>query len=114
VCEHRVAGVANMVQWRNAAGKNSKVDNFQIGTDNQIAFSRGGAAFIALNRDNYNTWNGNLQTGLPQGEYCNVIHSLDSDDTAVCKETVTVGEDGMANVSVPPVYGVALHALAKK
>lgn len=114
VCEHRIAGVANMIQWRNVAGKNAKVDNFQRGNSNQIAFSRGGSAFIALNRENYNTWNANLQTGLPAGTYCNVIHTLDSDKAASCPQTVVVGSDGRANVSVPPIYGVALHTNAKK
>ena len=103
-----------MVQWRNVAGKDSNVDNFQVGKDSQIAFSRGGSAFLALNRDEHSSWNANLQTGLPSGEYCNVIHTLDSDDVSSCPETVVVALDGRADVSVPPIYGVALHIGAKK
>jgi len=114
VCEHRVAGVANMVQWRNVAGKNSNVKHFQHGNDNQIAFSRGGKAFVAMNRDSGSSWNTNLYTGLPSGEYCNVVHSLESDQTSSCSETVFVDSNGNADVSVPSKYAVAIHTGAKK
>ena len=103
-----------MVNWRNVAGKDSVVDNYQVGNDNQIAFSRGGKAFVALNRDSYNSWNTNLYTGLPSGEYCNIIHSLESDDPSTCSETVNVDSNGNADLSVPSKYGVAIHTGAKK
>ena len=114
MCEHREAGVANMVQWRNVAGKNSNVENFQNGNDNQIAFSRGGKAFVALNRDPYNTWQTNVYTGLPAGAYCDVVHSLDSDDTSSCSNVVNVDDNGRADISVSTKYAVALHTGAKK
>ena len=45
----------------------------------------------------------------PAGAYCNVIVS---DDVASCP-TVQVGSDGTAQVSVPELSAVALHAGAK-
>ena len=47
--------------------------NWWTNSDNQIAFSRGNKAFIAINKASYDM-NKNLQTGLPQGSYCNIIN----------------------------------------
>ena len=108
VCEHRTAAAANMVRWRREAA-GAPIDNwFAQGGDN-VAFSRNGRAFIALNRDSGSSFGATLQTGLPAGAYCNVIVS---DDVASCP-TVQVGSDGTAQVSVPELSAVALHAGAK-
>lgn len=40
VCEHRWTAISNMVAWRNAVG-DAAVSNWQVGTADQIAFSRG-------------------------------------------------------------------------
>lgn len=108
VCEHRRTAIANMVGWRNAAGT-SDISLWQNGDANQIAFSRGGKAFIAMNRGS-NTWDATLATGLPAGSYCNIIVS---DNTANCP-TVTVDSSGNAKVSVPSVSAVAIHINKKK
>merc|ERR1712000_125723 len=111
VCEHREAGVANMVKWRGVAG-DAPVSNWQSGSGNQIAFSRG-EAFIAMNRGS-SEWTVTLNTGLSSGEYCDVVASLDNDDVATCATTVVVQSDGSASITVPPLYAVALHSGAKK
>ena len=52
VCEHRWHTIANMAAWRNAAGgEYTGVDNWWDNGNNQIAFSRNGAAFIAFNTE---------------------------------------------------------------
>ena len=44
--------IANMAAWRNAAGgEYTGVDNWWDNGNNQIAFSRNGAAFIAFNTE---------------------------------------------------------------
>lgn len=111
VCEHRWGPIGNMANWRLAAAQSS-VSNWQVGDGNQIAFSRGGGAFIAMNRGS-SVWNATLQTGLPPGSYCNVIGSIDSDDPSTCP-LVVVDSAGHATVSVPPLKAVAMHSLAKK
>ena len=111
VCEHRWAGIANMVQWRNLAGTAS-VANWQTGNSNQIAFSRGGVAFIAMNRDAA-AWSATLATSLPAGTYCNVLHDLNSDDVKTCTDKVVVDGSGHATVKVPALYAVAIHSKAK-
>ena len=108
VCEHRAAAAANMVRWRREAGS-APIENWYTQGGDNVAFSRNGRAFIALNRDSGSNFDATLQTGLPAGTYCNVIVS---DDTSSCP-TVQVGGDGTAQVSVSPLSAVALHAGAK-
>jgi len=111
VCEHRWGPIGNMVAWRNTAGT-ADIANWQEGNANQIAFSRNGKAFIALNRGS-SSWTVTLQTGLPQGTYCNIIGSINDDNVATCP-TVTVGADGRASVVVPALNAVAMHTGANK
>jgi len=112
VCEHRWGPIGNMVRWNIAAGT-ADIANWQQGSNNQIAFSRGGRAFIALNRDSNNYWSVTLQTGLPAGSYCQIIGSDTADNVSTCS-TITVGSSGQASFSVPPVSAQAIHVLAKK
>ncbi len=104
VCEHRWGPIGNMVAWRNAVGT-AAVENWQAGSNgNQIAFSRGGKGFIAFNRGS-SQWQTTLYTGLPAGNYCNVIVS---DVTSSC-QSVTVGSDGKTSITVPALKAVAIH-----
>lgn len=108
VCEHRWGPIGNMVAWRNQAG-GAPIANWQTGNGNQIAFSRNGKAFIAMNRGT-STWTATLNTGLAAGTYCNVISN---DNVATCN-TVTVSSTGQATVNVPALSAVALHFGKKK
>lgn len=80
-----IAGVAPLVNWWS-------------GADYQIAFSRGDKAFIALNLEGSDL-NANLQTGLPQGTYCDVI-SGNLENGRCTGNEVHVGGDGRAHISV--------------
>ena len=67
----------NMVQFANAAVGES-VTNWE-GGNNYLGFARGNKAFVAmgnLNREFY--------TGLPDGEYCDIIHD--------CEQKVQISE----------------------
>lgn len=121
VCEHRWSSIANMVAWRNAAGTSAITDWTNGDNANEIAFGRGGAAFIALNRASSSSWYVNsITTGLPAGEYCNILDPTGmglgiADDSAKCTATVTVDSSGKAGgFSVPALGGVALHINAAK
>lgn len=103
VCEHRWTSIANMVAWRKSAGTLG-VQNFQKSGGNDIAFCRGGAACVALNRG-AGSWKANVQFTVPAGEYCNIIVS---DDVSSCP-TVLVSSDGSASFEVPAVGAVAVH-----
>lgn len=112
VCEHRIGAIANMVNWRNAAGT-AAVANWHNGNANQIAFSRNGKAFIAFNRGSSAWSTGSIQTGLPAGTYCNIIGGVDADKSSSCSG-VTVDGSGYVSLSVPALSAVAFHVNAKK
>ncbi|GMI33594.1 hypothetical protein TrRE_jg11282 [Triparma retinervis] len=109
VCEHRWTEIANLVNWRKEAVKaengKASVNDWAASSDgNGIAFSRGDAAFVAINRSG-GDWSDSFQTSLPAGTYCNVMQS---DDVSSC-DKITVNSDGSASFSVPSMGGVAMH-----
>jgi len=114
VCEHRWSQIANMVAWKRAAGSETKMENIITEDDsNHVAFSRNGKAFIALNRNENDAWTmSSIYTGLPSGDYCNVI---ENDDVKSC-DTISVNNDGMIEdeINVPKFSAFAIHTNAKK
>ncbi|KAL8584598.1 hypothetical protein ACOMHN_002328 [Nucella lapillus] len=97
VCEHRWRQIYNMVAFRNLAGT-APLSNWWSGSDYQIAFGRGDKAFIAFNLES-GRLQATLQTGLPQGSYCDVI-SGDMHSGQCTGKTVHVGGDGRAHFDV--------------
>lgn len=100
VCEHRWAGVGEMVGFRNIAG-GATVNNWQA-DGNKLAFGRGGRAFVAINLDG-NVWSATLSTGMPAGKYCNIIVGL-----SPCA-VVEVDSSGSISANVPARSAVAFH-----
>lgn len=112
VCEHRWRQIFSMAQFRNVAG-NEQVKNWWDNGSNQIAFSRGNRAFIAINNDAY-SMDGTRQTGLPSGTYCDIISGGKVNGQCTGK-SIQVNGDGSANLSIKndedPV--VAIHIESK-
>jgi len=113
ICEHRWRQIYNMVEFRNVVAGTTLNDWWDNG-NNQIAFCRGDKGFIAINGDNH-ALNGNFQTCLPAGDYCDVI-SGGKENNACTGTRVTVGSDGRANINLTnetddPV--IAIHAGSK-
>ncbi|SEO66546.1 alpha-amylase [Aquisalimonas asiatica] len=100
VCEHRWSEVTAMVGFRKAAG-DAPVTHWQQDGATRIAFSRDDAGFLAINGGD-DEWDARLQTGLPEGAYCNVL-------AADCDTPVHVGGDGVAEVAVRGMDAVALQ-----
>lgn len=108
---HRWSDISNMVAFR-AATSGQGADYFTNGTVNQIAFGRGAKGFVAINND-YAAWNATLQTALPAGTYCNVVHGvLNAAGTACTSDSVTVGSNGVISVSIPANGGSVVPAVA--
>ena len=108
---HRWSDISNMVAFR-AATSGQGVDYFTNGTANQIAFGRGAKGFVAINNE-YAAWNATLQTALPAGTYCNVVHGLlNAAGTACTSDSVTVGSNGVISVSIPANGGSVVPAVA--
>lgn len=97
ICEHRWRQIYNMVGFKNAAGFEPVMRWWDNG-NNQIAFSRGSKAFIAINNDNYNM-DVTLQTGLEGGRYCDIISGNKINGSCTGK-TLTVNSDGSMRVTI--------------
>lgn len=102
VCEHRWPEIINMVAFRNATNGEA-VTNWWDNGSNQIAFGRGDKGFVVINRDENNSLQQELATGLPAGEYCDVISGDE------CSVTVSVDGSGNASFSVAPMSAVAIY-----
>ncbi|PMR68407.1 alpha-amylase [Halomonas heilongjiangensis] len=100
VCEHRWPLVTAMVDFRQAMG-DAPVTHWQQAGASRIAFARGGRGFVALNRSD-ETWKAELVTGLPAGEYCNLLDG--------CVTRVSVDDDGWSEAEVPRDGAVVLSA----
>eukprot|EP00105_Crassostrea_gigas_P027049 XP_011448249.1 PREDICTED: alpha-amylase [Crassostrea gigas] len=114
ICEHRWRQIYNMVAFRNVV-MGTTLTNWWDNGDYAIAFSRGNKGFIVINAGTSDI-NVNLQTGLSQGTYCDVISGNYENGSCTGNE-VHVGGDGHAHFHISsgiedPV--IAIHIGAKK
>ena len=94
-----------MVAFQNtAAGK--PLDNWWDNGKNQIAFSRGNRAFIAINNDDV-VLGARLYTGLPESSYCDVISG---ESTSAGCSGLTIHVDGFGKASFG-IYNGALDPM---
>lgn len=100
VCEHRWPLVTAMVDFRKAMGE-APVTHWQAEGASRIAFARGEHGFLAMNRD-AEAWETRLDTGLPAGEYCNLLDA--------CATRVSIDDKGRAEVEVPTDDALVLRA----
>lgn len=97
---HRWQPVSNMIKLRSAAAGQAQT-NWTVGNANQVAFSRGNVAFVALNNTG-TAWTRSFFTNLPAGTYCNVINGgRNGAGTACTGSSVVVDANGNANITVP-------------
>lgn len=110
VCEHRWRQIRNMVGFSKQAGGYG-VENWWSNGNNQISFSRGNQAFFAMTCEG--SVSRDFTTGLPDGNYCDVI-SGDPTDSGCTGMYVTVS-GGNAHITVPSGEDsmVAIHVGAK-
>lgn len=111
ICEHRSPYVAGMVGFRKAAGS-AAVANFWSNGANQIAFSRGDRAFIAINHESA-PLSQTLLTGLPAGDYCEVLSGGKASATACAGTVIVVDAAGNATFDLAAESGAAIHVEAK-
>ena len=114
VCEHRWRGIANMVGFRNATVDQWRVTHWWDNGNNQIAFGRGGLGFVVINREDGNDLNRTLQTGMAEGQYCDIINGEFNTANGTCSgPVINVGSDGNANFSVSSINASAIHVGAR-
>ncbi|WP_215609245.1 alpha-amylase [Leptothoe spongobia] len=119
ICEHRWAAIANMVEFRNVTQGATTVDHWWDNGNSQIAFARGDRGFVVINNESTNLRQ-TLMTGLPAGQYCNVLSietatadHIPQEALANCMTTITVDADGKASFEIGPQQAVALHIGAR-
>ena len=112
ICEHRWGNIANMVAFRNYTGKRQAdwtVTHWWDNGGSAIAFGRNGSGFVVINKENAPV-SQTLATGMPQGEYCDVLKGNFSEETGICTgPTVLVDAFGKANFSVQALNASAIH-----
>ncbi|WP_375055067.1 starch-binding protein [Zobellella sp. DQSA1] len=114
VCEHRWRGIANMVAFRNHTAAEWRVTDWWDDGYNQIAFGRGGLGFVVINRDDNKGINQGFATGMPGGEYCDIIAGNFDEASGTCDgPTVLVDGSGNAHFTVPSHQAAAIHIGAK-
>nr|KAG5706336.1 hypothetical protein BaRGS_026118 [Batillaria attramentaria] len=86
VCEHRWPSIRGMALFRTAAA-GTDVHNYYNQND-VVAFSRGNKAFFAMGKRGFDQ---TFQTGLPAGQYCDLISN--------CAQKITVDGSGNAHAS---------------
>ncbi|XP_054287834.1 alpha-amylase-like [Macrosteles quadrilineatus] len=97
-CQHRWHQIYSAVEFHNVVQGTPVTDWWSNGV-NQIAFCRGNKGFVAFNLDSVEL-NKNLQTRLPEGEYCDII-SGEVTTTGCSGKTIKVGKDGKARILIP-------------
>jgi alpha-amylase len=106
VCEHRDPVIANMIAFRRAVAGTAQSNWWDDG-GNAIAFSRQGKGFVAINREAAAVSH-NFVTGLPAGVYCDVL-SGGIGLSGCIGQTITVGLDGKANVTLAANTGLVIQ-----
>jgi alpha-amylase len=115
VCEQRWHAIAGMVGFRDFTADAPKVVDWwsNPSNGNQIAFGRGTAGFVVINRST-SPLSQTLPTGLAPGIYCDVVGGdLAATGTSCAGASVTVGLDGRAHFEVAALQAVAIHIGAK-
>lgn len=111
--QHRWREIANMVGWRNQTQGNWQVDDWTTDGADRIAFHRGDQGFIAINRDDNNSWSATFKSGMAPGKYCNVINGLLSQDKKSCSgDIVIVNNDKTISATVPSMAQAGIPAIA--
>ncbi len=112
-CEHRWSYIAGGVDFRNNTADNWTTTQWWDNGNNQIAFGRGSAGFVAINKESYSL-TASLNTDMAPGTYCNVLKGkLASDGKSCSGETITVNSNGTINANVAIWDAFAIHQGAK-
>ena len=101
LCEHKRNYVNALVNFRNKSDKNFYVSNWWTNGRDQLAFSRGNTGFVLINNSEA-TINQTFQTGLPAGNYCNLIEGN-------CSKTISVNQSGIASINLGRMSALVLQ-----
>ncbi|CAE6527163.1 unnamed protein product [Rhizoctonia solani] len=109
LCQHRWTPIAGMIKFYNKVGTNG-LNNWIQGSNQQVAFGRGNAGFVAINNEDL-AWTRTFQTSLPSATYCDVTTGGKSGNS--CTGSKVTIANGSFTVTVPGRSAVAYHIGAK-
>ncbi|CAE6464471.1 hypothetical protein ACGC1H_006059 [Rhizoctonia solani] len=109
LCQHRWTPIAGMIGFFNQVGS-AGLTNWDQGSNQQIAFGRGDAGFVAINNEDWE-WTRTFQTSLPSGTYCDVASG--KKEGSGCTGGKTTVSNGSLTVTIPGRSAVAYHVGAK-
>ncbi len=115
VCEHRWGPIAGMVGFHNFTAPNFVISDWWDNGGDQIAFGRGDAGFVVINRGEAELRR-TFQTSMAPGVYCNVIEGalvVEENRLSCTGPTVRVDGSGQAGITAPPMRAVAIHVGAR-
>ncbi len=115
VCEQRWHAIAGMVGFRDFTdGAHEATDWWSNPADaNQIAFGRGAAGFVVINRSTA-VLTQTLHTSMAPGTYCDVVDGdLAAGARSCTGPAVTIAADGAARFEVAPMHALAIHLGSK-
>lgn len=120
VCEHKWRGIANMVAFRNHTAAQWNISHWWQDGNDQIAFGRGGLGFVVINQRSGGNIEQSLDTGMADGDYCNIIEANFDESTGQCHAasgakgpSVITVSGGQAYFSVSGGNAAAIHVGAK-
>jgi alpha-amylase len=115
VCEQRWHAIAGMVGFRDFTADSPAVTDWwsNPSNGNQIAFGRGSAGFVVINRST-SPLSQTLPTGLAPGTYCDIVNGdLAATATSCTGVSITVAPDSSAHFEIAAMQAVAIHVGAR-
>ncbi|KAF8754733.1 alpha-amylase [Rhizoctonia solani] len=101
--------IAGMIKFYNKVD-GTNLNDWVQGTNQQIAFGRGNAGFVAINNEDWQ-WSRTFKTSLPSATYCDVITGKKSGSSCTGGK-ITIA-NGSLTVTIPGRSAVAYHIGAK-
>ncbi|KAK6980929.1 alpha-amylase [Favolaschia claudopus] len=105
LCQHRFVAISGMVGFRNQVGS-AGITNWVAPQNQQIAFGRGSAGFVAINNAD-SAWSTTFTTALPNNNYCDVISGKSSG--GACTGVGITVSGGQFTTTVPARSAIAIH-----
>jgi alpha-amylase len=102
-----------MVTFHNATAGNFFITDWWTNGSDQIAYGRGDAGFVVINREESDL-SQTFQTSMAPGLYCDIITgSITANGQECSGGLVSVDQNGRAALTVPAMSAVAFHHLSK-
>ncbi|KAM0749003.1 glycoside hydrolase [Meredithblackwellia eburnea MCA 4105] len=105
-CEQEWRQITAMVAFHNAVVGTAQ-NNVYSASSNQISFGRGKVGHVAINYAG-TPWVASLETSMPDGSYCDIIHDTDPSFTSCKSATSVLVKSGILTVTIPPYDAVAI------